>query len=291
VEKEKSRTFNINQFFLEWVNTMEMNKTEIAFGRLYEIIGRLRAPDGCPWDREQTPETMRSDLVEECFEAVDAINQKDAMHVKEELGDVILNASMISYMYEQAGGFSLASVLNDVSDKIVRRHPHVFPESCGKEYALEGGAKTSEEVLTQWEKIKTQAEGRSGSSILDSVSKGMPQLMQAYKIQKKAAKVGFDWENIEEVFAKVNEEIDEVKSAENQEHLEEEIGDLLFAVVNLARKNKVDPTMAMERANEKFRKRFAYIEKKMSEVGLALEKENFQKMDDFWNESKRNVEN
>ena len=127
---------------------MEMNKTEIAFGRLYEIIGKLRAPDGCPWDREQTPETMRSDLVEECFEAVDAINQNDAMHVKEELGDVILNASMISYMYEQAGGFSLASVLNDVSDKIVRRHPHVFPESCGKEYALEGGAKTS--PLTVW---------------------------------------------------------------------------------------------------------------------------------------------
>jgi len=291
VEKEKSRTFNINQFFLEWVNTMEMNKTEIAFGRLYEIIGRLRAPDGCPWDREQTPETMRSDLVEECFEAVDAINQKDAMHVKEELGDVILNASMISYMYEQAGGFSLASVLNDVSDKIVRRHPHVFPESCGKEYALEGGAKTSEEVLTQWEKIKTQAEGRSGNSILDSVSKGMPQLMQAYKIQKKAAKVGFDWDNVEDVFGKVSEEIDEVKSAETQENLEEEIGDLLFSVVNLARKFKVDPTLAMERANEKFRKRFAFVEQKMSEEGLALDKENFQKMDDFWNESKRNVEN
>ena len=270
---------------------MEMNKTEIAFGRLYEIIGKLRAPDGCPWDREQTPETMRSDLVEECFEAVDAINQNDAMHVKEELGDVILNASMISYMYEQAGGFSLASVLNDVSDKIVRRHPHVFPESCGKEYALEGGAKTSEEVLTQWEKIKSQAEGRSGNSILDSVSKGMPQLMQAYKIQKKAAKFGFDWDNVEDVYAKVSEEIEEVKQSQNQEQLEEEIGDLLFAVVNLARKNKVDPTMAMERANEKFRKRFAYIERKMSEVGLALEKENFQKMDDFWNESKRNVEN
>ena len=270
---------------------MEMNKTEIAFGRLYEIIGRLRAPDGCPWDREQTPETMRSDLVEECFEAVDAINQKDTLHVKEELGDVMLNASMIAYMYEQAGGFSLASVLNEVCDKIVRRHPHVFKESSGKEYALEGGAKTSEEVLTQWEKIKTQAEGRNGNSILDSVSKGMPQLMQGYKIQKKAAKVGFDWDNVEDVYAKVSEEIEEVKQAQNQEQLEEEIGDLLFSVVNLSRKYKVDPTLAMERANEKFRKRFVFVEQKMSEEGLALDKENFQKMDDFWNDSKRNVEN
>ena len=136
-----------------------------------------------------------------------------------------------------------------------------------------------------------RAEGRSGSSILDSVSKGMPQLMQGYKIQKKAAKVGFDWDNVEDVYAKVSEEIEEVKQAQNQEQLEEEIGDLLFSVVNLARKYKVDPTLAMERANEKFRKRFAFVEQKMSEEGLALDKENFQKMDDFWNESKRNVEN
>ena len=150
---------------------MEMNKTEIAFGRLYEIIGRLRAPDGCPWDREQTPETMRSDLVEECFEAVDAINQKDTLHVKEELGDVMLNASMIAYMYEQAGGFSLASVLNEVCDKIVRRHPHVFKESSLLDYpgsSVHGiiQARIVEWVAIAFSKVSSQPRDRTQVSCM-----------------------------------------------------------------------------------------------------------------------------
>lgn len=269
---------------------MAINKTEEAFGRLYEIIGKLRSPDGCPWDREQTPTSMRGDLIEETFEAVDAITENDTNHVKEELGDVMLNASMISYMYEQAGSFSLASVLNEVSDKIVRRHPHVFPDSSGKENALEGGAKTSEEVLSQWDAIKRGVEGRSGlESVLDEVSNGLPPLMRAYKIQKKAAKKGFDWDNVDSVWEKVTEELSELHEAvETETNIEEEVGDLLFSVVNLARHLKVDPTVALASTNAKFRKRFGYVEQKMSEAGLPMEKGQLELMDSFWNESKKN---
>ena len=274
-----------------------MNKTEQAFGRLYEIIGKLRAPDGCPWDREQTPETMRENLVEEAFEAVDAINAHDTPHVREELGDVILNAGMIAYMYEQKGDFSLANVLNEISDKVVRRHPHVWPESEGQKAALKGGAKTADDVLTQWDAIKQGVEGRAGSkSILDEVSGGLPPLMRACKLQKKAAKKGFDWTDVAPVKNKVLEELEEVQEAATKDaaaglekasaETEGEIGDLLFAVVNLARHLKVDPTLAMERANEKFYRRFSYVEKKMAEAGLEMSHDAMKEMDSFWDEAK-----
>lgn len=274
-----------------------MNKTEQAFGRLYEIIGKLRAPDGCPWDRKQTPETMRENLVEEAFEAVDAINAGDASHVKEELGDVILNAGMIAYMYEQKGEFSLANVLNDISDKVVRRHPHVWPESEGQKAALKGGAKTADDVLVQWDAIKNGVEGRAGTeSVLDEVSAGLPPLMRACKLQKKAAKKGFDWTDTTPVKNKVLEEFEEVQGAAAKDaaaglekasaETESEIGDLLFAVVNLARHLKVDPTLAMERANEKFYRRFSYVEKKMAEAGLEMSHDTMKEMDSFWDEAK-----
>lgn len=274
-----------------------MNKTEQAFGRLYEIIGKLRAPDGCPWDRKQTPETMRENLVEEAFEVVDAINAGDASHVKEELGDVILNAGMIAYMYEQKGEFSLANVLNDISDKVVRRHPHVWPESEGQKAALKGGAKTADDVLVQWDAIKNGVEGRAGTeSVLDEVSAGLPPLMRACKLQKKAAKKGFDWTDIASVKGKVLEELDEVQGAAAKDaaaglekasaETEEELGDLLFSVVNLARHLKVDPTLAMERANEKFYRRFSYVEKKMAEAGLEMNPATMKEMDSFWDEAK-----
>ncbi len=274
-----------------------MNKTEQAFGRLYEIIGKLRAPDGCPWDRKQTPETMRENLVEEAFEAVDAINAGDASHVKEELGDVILNAGMIAYMYEQKGEFSFANVLNDISDKVVRRHPHVWPESEGQKAALKGGAKTADDVLVQWDAIKNGVEGRAGTeSILDEVSAGLPPLMRACKLQKKAAKKGFDWTDTTPVKNKVLEELEEVQGAAAKDaalglekasaETESEIGDLLFAVVNLARHLKVDPTLAMERANEKFYRRFSYVEKKMTEAGLEMSHDTMKEMDSFWDEAK-----
>jgi tetrapyrrole methylase family protein/MazG family protein len=271
-----------------------------SFKTLYEVIRTLRAPGGCPWDREQDPLKMRSDLAEETFECIDAISSNDAQHAREELGDVFLNATMISYMYEQSGDFTVADVLSEVAQKIVRRHPHVWKDSEGAVNANEKKAETSEEVLAQWDNIKRGVEGRSEKSVIDEVVHGLPPLMRAYKIQKKAAKKGFDWESAELVWQKVYEELDELKlavketeksSSENQEqaklHAEEELGDVLFSVVNLARKLNIDPTLALARSNKKFRDRFAYVEQKMSECGIPMDAEHMKQMDSFWDEAKK----
>ena len=309
------------------MNDMQKNNTEAAaspvvneraakaassYKNLYEIIKTLRAPGGCPWDREQTPLTLRTTLLEETYEALEAINEayEDApsaeacIHAKEELGDVMLNVAMIAYMFEQEGAFTVSDVLDGVCEKLVRRHPHVFPESSGKAVAL-GETKTAEQVLTQWEAIKQKVEGRTGKSILDEVSKGLEPLTRAYKMQKKVAKKGFDWSDISAVRAKVFEEIAELDealaaadthadngssgSAPDMRHSEEEFGDILFALVNWARHLHIDPAVALERANAKFRKRFTYVENACRERGIEMKKENLQAMDALWDEAKRTL--
>ena len=288
----------------------EFNTAEKAFNRLYNVVKILRCPEGCPWDKEQTPLSMRRDLIEETFEAVDAITQEDSFHAKEELGDVMLNATMISYMYEQKGDFSVAEVLNELAKKLIRRHPHVFPESEGSVCA-NTPVKNGEQVLNQWDRIKENVEGRKTECILDEVPQGFPPLLKAYKMQKKAAKKGFDWDNVEDVKAKITEELEEVEEArlkvnellknqdvhvfemksskeadEAQKELEGEIGDLLFAVVNYARHLGVDPETALNATNTKFHKRFSYVQKKMEENEIPMIQENLSKMDEFWNEAK-----
>lgn len=290
--------------------------TSDAFSYFFKTIQTLRAKGGCPWDREQTPLSMRRDLIEETFEAVDAISQNDAAHAKEELGDVFLNAAMISYMYEQEGSFKVAEVLTELADKLIRRHPHVFPQSEGASEAKEA-VKSSDEVLNQWDRIKQNVEGRKGDSILDEVPEGFPPILRAYKLQKKAAKKGFDWDTPELVEEKITEEFNEVKEAKAERnkvfgaeegtnnhtepftvssnpaldkaqlHLEEEIGDLLFAVVNYARKLGVDPETALTRTNQKFYKRFTYVEKKMAENHIPMDHDHLKEEDDFWNEAKK----
>ncbi|HET7839146.1 MAG TPA: nucleoside triphosphate pyrophosphohydrolase [Rectinemataceae bacterium] len=257
-----------------------------AFGRLYSIVARLRAPDGCPWDREQTPKTMRGSLIEEAYELVEAIDEDDGAHVREEVGDVFLLAAMVAYMNEESGAFSVADSLDGISDKLVRRHPHVFGEA---------EAADSEAVLAQWQEIKEKVEGRRRKdSILDEVSRALPPLERAYRIQKKAAKVGFDWAGIGEVWEKAREELDEaeaacIRAAEagDREALEEELGDFLFSAVNLARFLKVDPAVALHGPVEKFSRRFRHVEKRMAESGLALGAPHMEKMDGYWNEAKR----
>lgn len=288
----------------------EFNTAEKAFNRLYNVVKILRCPEGCPWDKEQTPLSMRRDLIEEVFEAVDAITQEDSFHAKEELGDVMLNATMISYMYEQKGDFSVAEVLNELAEKLIRRHPHVFPESEGSVCAT-SPVKNGEQVLNQWDRIKENVEGRKTECILDEVPQGFPPLLKAYKMQKKAAKKGFDWDNVEDVKAKITEELAEVEEArlkvnellknqdahvfemksskeadEAQKDIEGEIGDLLFAVVNYARHLGVDPETALNATNAKFHKRFSYVQKKMEENEIPMIQENLSKMDEFWNEAK-----
>ncbi|QNL96468.1 YabN family protein [Treponema sp. Marseille-Q4132] len=302
-------------------NDRNAEKAAAAYKRLYETIRTLRAPGGCPWDREQTPLTMRRDLIEETFEAVDAVSAGDAAHAKEELGDVILNASMIAYMYEQQNDFSVAEALDELTDKLIRRHPHVFPQSEGMSEVTEK-VTTGEQVLNQWDRIKENVEGRKQlKTILDEVPEGFPPLLRAYKMQKKAAKKGFDWQSIESVKAKVYEELEEVreafqalqdakstgdtsgsKTAADKDstprarmspaeraalHLEEEFGDLLFAVVNYMRHLGVDPETAMDRANRKFYRRFAYVEERMTKAGIPMDGDHLQDEDAFWNDAKK----
>ncbi len=257
-----------------------MKNTNEAFNELYAVIKKLRAPDGCNWDRKQTPSTLRSSLIEETYECIEAIDSNDVCHVKEELGDLFLLVTMIGYMNEQEGNFTVSDSLKGITDKLIRRHPHVFGES---------NAETPEEIIKQWDQIKTDIEGRKPKdSVLDKVSKGLPPLEKAFEIQKKAAKVGFDWENLNDIWDKVHEEIDEVKEAENKNlgELESEIGDLIFAVVNISRGYNIDPAVALQRTNNKFTKRFHFIEKEMKKIGKDLNNDNFKIMDSLWDKAK-----
>ncbi len=261
-----------------------------AFAGLYRIIARLRAPDGCPWDREQTPLTMRGDLIEEAYELVEAIVEGEAGHVREEAGDLVLVATMISYMFEQEGRFLVAESLEETCAKLIRRHPHVFGEA---------EAATSAEVLSQWAEIKEKVEGRrKKDSLLDEVSAALPTLERAYKLQKKAAKVGFDWPEAAGAWAKAREELAEAEvearaiqagggdEAAKKARLEEELGDLLFSVINLARKEGIDPGLALAQANDKFSRRFRHVEKRMAEAGKKLEAGALELMDAYWDEAK-----
>ncbi len=272
------------------MNDTTTSAEQRAFQRLYDTIARLRGPGGCPWDIEQTPLTLRETLIEEAYETVEALTEGDAPHICEELGDVFLNATMLSYMYEQEGVFTVADSLNEVSDKLIRRHPHVFGATEG--FAGPDSASrtdTAEKVLGQWESIKEQVEGRRGESVLDSVPDSFPPLLKAYKYQKKAAKAGFDWADLSAVWPKVHEEIDELKEAigsGNQDHVEDELGDLLFALVNIARHLKVDPSVALTRTNAKFGRRFRHVEQSMKAAGIPMKHEHLAEMDRFWDEAK-----
>ncbi|MDR0476254.1 MAG: nucleoside triphosphate pyrophosphohydrolase [Treponema sp.] len=271
-----------------------------AFKELYDIVAHLRGPGGCPWDQEQTPLTLRQDLLEETYECIEAISEGNKGHIKEELGDIFLIALMLSYMHEQEGSFTVDSVLEGITEKLIRRHPHVFN-------GLE--VKDSAEVLDNWARIKVEQEGRRPKdSILDEVSAGLPPLDRAWKLQKKAAKAGFDWPDISGVWGKVEEELEEVRSAvlsksgvkggsplgtptdrsnaKGGSPLEEELGDLLFSVINLCRRMDVEPSVALQRTNAKFTRRFRYVEKSMKEKNIALQSKNLALMDQFWEEAK-----
>jgi len=259
--------------------------SETAFGRLYSIVARLRAPDGCPWDREQTPLSLRGSVVEEAYELVEAIDEGEASHVAEEAGDLFLLATMICYMYEQKGAFSVADSLAGIGAKLVRRHPHVFGEAV---------AETPDAVLKQWDEIKEKLGGRrKKDSLLDAVSRALPPLERAYKLQKKASKAGFDWTRAGDLWDKAREELAEAERAcdasvsdADRAALEEELGDLLFSAVNLSRFLEVDPAIALHAANEKFARRFRHVEKRMAESGVRMSSDSMAIMDGYWNEAK-----
>ncbi len=250
-----------------------MEKKKEAFGRLLTIMDELR--EKCPWDKKQTFQTLRNLTIEEVYELADAIIKEDTKEIKEEIGDVMLHMVFYAKIAEEKGTFDIADSLNAICDKLISRHPHIYADVIVKDEA---------EVKANWEKLKLK-EGKK--SILQGVPDSLPAMIKAFRMQEKTKQVGFEWENKEQVWEKVNEEIEELKDAiklkEGQSRIEEEFGDVLFALVNYARFIKVDPETALERVNKKFKSRFEYIEKHASK---SLEEMNLEEMDLLWNEAK-----
>ncbi len=246
--------------------------------QLLRIMARLRAPDGCPWDQEQNHASLRATVIEEAYEVAAAINTGDDANLKEELGDLLLQVVFHAQMAREEGRFDFDGVARVIAEKLVRRHPHVF----GSENAADSAA-----VLTRWEEIKRQEKGEVHTSALDGISEGLPGLLRAEKIQKKAAKVGFDWDAVPPVIAKVREEIAEVEAAlGDPAKVEDEIGDLLFAAVNLARKLKVDGEVALQKATDKFAARFRKVEAIAESEGKKLQELSLAEMDAIWDRVK-----
>ncbi|MBT8380416.1 MAG: nucleoside triphosphate pyrophosphohydrolase [Ignavibacteria bacterium] len=260
---------------------------DLKFNEFVDIVKRLRKE--CPWDREQTNESIKAATIEEAYEVVEAIEKKDYTNLKSELGDLLLHVVFHTIIASETQDFTIDDVINSIKSKLIRRHPHVFGEVK---------VSNSEEVKKNWEEIKL-SEGRE--SILDGVPEILPALQRAHRLQEKAAKVGFDWEKKEDVWKKVIEEIEEMHEVELQrkktvdektdekfyEILEDEVGDVFFALVNYARFLGINPENALRRTNKKFIARFHYIEKRISETGKIISESNLMEMDKYWEESKK----
>lgn len=252
-----------------------------AVARLRVIMHRLRAPGGCPWDAEQTHESIVPNLIEEAYETVDAIRRHDDADMREELGDLLLQVVFHAEIAEEQGRFDLDAVADGISEKLVRRHPHVFGASV---------AEDSDQVLRQWDAIKRGEKGEEDVPYLHGTGKGLPALVRAAKLQKKAAKAGFDWPVETGVLAKIREELLELQSAidaQDMPAVEEELGDLLFSVVNLARFRKIDPEVLMAAANAKFERRFGEMEKALKAAGKTPQEASAGEMEDAWMAAKR----
>ena len=257
-----------------------MNTKISGFDRLVELMHRLRSPGGCPWDAEQTHESLKRYLLEECYEVIEAIDQKDPDHLKEELGDLMLQPVFHAAIAAEKGEFTLDEVLDTVCAKLIRRHPHVFGDQV---------VRTADEQVERWEQIKKEEKGEERKSALAGVPPQLPALMKAQKITEKAARVGFDWEHVDQVYAKVLEELhefEETMAEGNQARMEAELGDLLFAIVNLGRFLSLNPEEALRKTIDRFAKRFAHIEETMHARGVQMKDSTLEEMDKLWEEAK-----
>jgi tetrapyrrole methylase family protein / MazG family protein len=254
------------------------------FQKLVEILARLRAPGGCPWDREQTFDTIKPYLLEETYEVLDAIDARDWSELAAELGDLLLQAVFFSQMAAEQNLFGIEDALDAINQKLIRRHPHVFGEE---------NAETAGDVRRIWGEVKAAEKKQKGGAapgLLESVPRALPALVEAQQIASRAAHVGFDWDNPDQVLEKLHEELAEFDAARPSavpEEMEGELGDMLFVLVNLARFVNVDPEQALRRTNAKFRARFGYIERKLGEQGKSPEGATLDEMDALWQESKR----
>jgi MazG family protein len=257
----------------------------VVFARFVELIARLRAPGGCPWDREQTHDTVKPMTIEEAYEVAHAIDERDDAELAAELGDLLLQVVFHAKIAEDRGAFALREVIETVAEKMVRRHPHVFGSDA---------ASTAGEVLRNWEAIKAEEraqKGKDDDSMLDSVHKGLPAVMEAFQLTTKASRVGFDWPSADGALAKLDEEALELRQAvrapaADSRHVAEEVGDLLFVAVNVARLTGVDPESALKAANRKFRRRFRRVEEGLRGAGKSPAESTLEEMDRLWNEAK-----
>jgi tetrapyrrole methylase family protein / MazG family protein len=254
-----------------------------AFRKLVEIMDRLRSPGGCEWDRAQTHESLRQYLIEEAHEVLDAIHRRDPSALREELGDLLLQILFHARIAQEEGTFTISDVIAAITEKMIRRHPHVFADAT---------AETPVAVSEQWDRIKRTIENRTHSSRIGGVPRTFPSLLRAAKLTRKAARAGFDWESTEQVLGKVDEEIRELKEAVargGSKRVEHELGDVLFALVNLARSLDVNPETAMIAANSRFERRFRAMEEKAAESGRSIENLDMAALDRLWEEAKKDV--
>ena len=259
---------------------LESKPMKRTFDDLVRLMTRLRGPDGCPWDRKQTLPDLKAYVIEESYEVVDAIDQNDRAALAEELGDLMLQAVFIAEMTREEGSFDIYDSITAIHDKLVRRHPHVFGDV---------EANDAEQVLVNWEKLKQDERKAENKSVLSGVPQAMPALLKASRLTEKAARVGFDWRRTEDVFDKLDEEMAELReavAAGDQEHVHEEIGDLLFTIANIARKVNVNPEEALQSTNRKFMRRFESMESRVRERDQNLDQLELEEMDRLWDEAK-----
>lgn len=254
------------------------------FNDLVEIMKILRSPEGCPWDREQDHKTIRQNFIEETYEVIEAIDTENSELLKEELGDVLLQVVFHSEIEQSQGGFGIDDVCDGICKKLIVRHPHVFSDVI---------AETSEKVLSNWDSIKMQTKSqKTQADAIDSIARSLPALMRSTKVQQKAAKVGFDWENVDGALQKVSEELEELKNAlsrSDKENMHEELGDLLFAVVNVSRFINEDSEKALYDACDKFANRFRKAEQLAEERNINMKEASLSVLDDLWNEAKEKI--
>ncbi|MGN0836999.1 MAG: nucleoside triphosphate pyrophosphohydrolase [Akkermansia sp.] len=258
---------------------LHAREPELQMARAAALMRRLRQPDGCPWDRAQTHDSIISNLVEECYETIDAIRSRDWLHLREELGDVLLQVLFHAQMAAETPeeGFDIDDVARELADKLVRRHPHVFGDAA---------AGNAAEVLSVWDAVKRREHAIEDKPYLHDVGKGLPALLRAFKLTKKVAKVGFDWPDHAGVLDKIREETGEVEETlplpDADPRVAEELGDLLFTVVNLCRRRRVDPELALDAANRKFERRFNALERLLQKQGCRLEQATPEQLESAW---------
>jgi tetrapyrrole methylase family protein/MazG family protein len=256
-----------------------MEQDPSSFDTLEKIVAKLRAPDGCPWDRAQSHASLKPYLIEEAYEVLQALDEENTDKLCEEMGDLLLQILLHAQIAKEAREFSISDVIKSISTKLIRRHPHVFGQST---------AANAEEVVLEWEELK-QNERKEDDSLLSGVPKCMPALSYSHSIQRRVAGIGFDWKEFEGILDKLTEEIREVKEAATQKEKVHEFGDVLFALVNAARWQGVDLEEALRLANQRFSRRFRYMEEACRNRGISLRDLSFQEQNDLWDEAKRNL--